>query len=71
MIICSARACRRPAIWALLWNNPKLHEPTRRKTWSACHDHRQALTDFLSVRGFLKETVRVDEAGPEEVRSRE
>ena len=47
--------CRAPAIWALRWNNPKLHPPERRKTWLACADHRDSLTDFLSRRGFLRE----------------
>lgn len=65
MLVCSARACRRPAVWALRWNNPRLHEPMRRKTWLACQDHRQTLADFLSARGFLKETVGVDERGAE------
>ena len=33
---CSARGCQAPAVWELLWNNPKLHTPERRKTWLAC-----------------------------------
>jgi hypothetical protein len=55
--ICSARGCRRPATWALRWNNPKLHPPERRKTWLACDDHREQLSDFLSRRGFLREAT--------------
>ena len=54
--ICSARGCREPGSWALLWNNPKLHTPDRRKTWLACDDHRDSLGEFLSLRGFLRET---------------
>lgn len=53
--VCSAKGCRAPAIWALRWNNPKLHPPQRRKTWLACADHRESLTDFLQLRGFLRE----------------
>jgi hypothetical protein len=53
--ICSARGCRAPATWALLWNNPKLHTPDRRKTWLACDDHRQSLGDFLTARNFLRD----------------
>ena len=34
--ICSAKGCRNPATVALRWNNPKIHEPDRRKTWLAC-----------------------------------
>lgn len=29
--------------------------------WLACDDHRVSLADFLSMRGFLRETVPVDE----------
>lgn len=58
---CSAKACRREAVWALLWNNPKLHTAERRKVWLACDEHRVTLGDFLSLRGFLRETVPVDE----------
>jgi len=53
--VCSARGCRAPAVWALRWNNPRLHDPARRKTWLACADHRQSLGDFLGARGFLRE----------------
>ena len=53
-LICSAKGCRAPATWALRWNNPKLHEPERRKTWLACDEHRARLADFLSARGFLR-----------------
>ena len=55
-VICSAKGCREVARWALLWNNPKLHTPDRRKTWTACADHRESLSEFLSARGFLRET---------------
>lgn len=55
--VCSAKGCQAPAVWALLWNNPKLHTPERRKTWLACDEHRQSLSDFLSARNFLKDVV--------------
>jgi len=55
--VCSARGCREPAGWQLLWNNPKLHTPDRRKIWLACGAHRESLEAFLGARGFLKETV--------------
>jgi len=54
--ICSAKDCRRPATWALRWNNPKIHTPDRRKTWLACDEHRDHLGRFLSARGFLRDT---------------
>ncbi len=52
---CSAKSCRAPAVWQLLWNNPKLHTPDRRKVWLACDEHRPSLSDFLDARGFLKD----------------
>lgn len=58
-LTCSGRDCRAPAAWSLLWNNPRLHTPERRKSWLACDDHRQSLTDFLQARGFLRDTVAV------------
>ena len=54
---CSAKGCQAPAVWALQWNNPKLHTPERRKTWLACEEHRSTLGDFLAARGFLKDVV--------------
>ncbi|GJF30887.1 hypothetical protein KNE206_35870 [Kitasatospora sp. NE20-6] len=57
---CSGKGCRSAAVWVLVWNNPKLHTPDRRKTWLACDEHREHLTQFLGVRGFLKEVVPLD-----------
>lgn len=45
----------------LVWNNPKLHTPDRRKTWLACEEHREHLSQFLGVRGFLKDVVTLAE----------
>jgi hypothetical protein len=59
-LVCSARACGHHAVWALRWNNPKLHPPERRKTWLACEEHRDSLSQFLSMRGFLRETMDAD-----------
>jgi hypothetical protein len=52
---CSAKGCHNVATWSLLWNNPKLHTPDRRKTWLACDEHRESLGDFLKTRGFLRD----------------
>ena len=65
-LICSAKGCRAPATWALAWNNPKLHEPERRKTWLACPQHRDSLSAFLTARGFLRETSAVPQAAAPE-----
>ena len=56
-LVCSAKGCQAEARWTLLWNNPRLHTPERRKVWLACDDHKVGLGEFLSVRGFLKTTV--------------
>ncbi|MFE9205520.1 hypothetical protein [Micromonospora sp. NPDC007230] len=60
--ICSARGCRALAVWALRWNNPRLHDADRRKTWLACPDHRESLGAFLDARGFLREVVPVPQS---------
>jgi hypothetical protein len=62
---CSAKACRSDAVWVLAWNNPKLHTPQRRKTWLACEEHREHLSQFLGVRGFLKDVLPLAEWEPE------
>jgi hypothetical protein len=59
--VCSAKGCRADAVWVLAWNNPKLHTPERRKTWLACEEHRDHLSKFLGVRGFLKDVVLLTE----------
>ena len=55
--VCSAKGCQAPATWELLWNNPKLHTPERRKVWLACDEHRESLSAFLDARQFLKDVV--------------
>ncbi len=64
-LICSAKGCRAEASDALLWNNPKLHTPERRKVWLGCPEHVEHLSQFLSLRGFLKQVVPVDQIPPD------
>lgn len=52
---CSRRGCAAPAQWQLLWNNPRIHTPNRRKVWLACEQHREHLSQFLEQRSFLKD----------------
>ena len=61
-LVCSAKGCRAPATTALKWNNPKIHDPDRRKTWLACPDHEESLAEFLDKRGFLRELAPVEDA---------
>lgn len=63
-LVCSAKGCRAVPRWAHLWNNPRLHTPERRKVWLACEEHRPTLGEFLSARGFLRETVPADRIPP-------
>jgi hypothetical protein len=65
--VCSRKACRAGAEWQLLWNNPKIHTPERRKIWLACGGHRAWLEDYLQTRGLWKETVALDAASPDAV----
>jgi len=67
-LVCSAKGCLEPAVWSLLWNNPKLHTPERRKSWLACEPHRSTLGDFLSARGFLRDVEPLSGAEPDEPR---
>jgi len=60
-LVCSARGCRAAPAWGVLWNNPKLHTPERRKVWLACDGHREHLSEYLRVRDFLRDVVPVDE----------
>lgn len=59
--MCSAKGCRATAVHALLWNNPRLHDTQRRKVWLACDEHRGQLSDYLSVRGFLKDVIPTED----------
>lgn len=60
-ITCSAKGCRKDAEYGLLWNNPKLHTPERRKAWMACQEHAGSLAGYLQKRGFLKGSIPVSE----------
>ena len=59
---CSRKACRADASWQLLWNNPKIHTPDRRKVWLACCEHKAWLDDYLQTRGLWKYTVPLEAA---------
>ena len=55
--VCSRKGCRSEARWQLLWNNPRIHTPERRKVWLSCTDHREWLEEYLPTRGLWKETL--------------
>lgn len=59
-LVCSAKGCRAVATDAVVWRNPALHTPQRRKVWLACGAHRDHLRDFVRVRGFLIEVIPVE-----------
>lgn len=62
-IVCSAKGCKEAAVWAIQWRNPKIHDESRRKTWSACEKHRDHLRNFLAARSFPLEVVAIGDAG--------
>lgn len=66
---CSRAGCREAATWSILWRNPKIHGPERRKTWLACDDHVEYLRGFLASRAFPLEVVRGVTSGDEEGRA--
>lgn len=55
--ICSSKGCSAQAHHQVVWNNPKIHAPDRRKIWVACSEHEPTLSAFLNARGFYRETV--------------
>jgi hypothetical protein len=55
--ICSRKGCRAPATWQLLWNNPRIHTPERRKIWLACGEHEGWLREYLTERGLFKQAL--------------
>lgn len=63
--LCSRKGCRQPAAWQLLWNNPRIHTPERRKIWLACDDHRGWLTTYLTERGLFKESLPLSDNAQE------
>lgn len=64
-LICSARGCQQRATYQLLWNNPGLHTPDRRKIWLGCDEHEITLREFLSARGFWRESRAIDPSAPD------
>ena len=62
-LVCSAKGCQQPAAFQVVWTNPKIHTPDRRKIWLACPEHRQYLSEYLSRKDFLREVVPLAEDG--------
>lgn len=58
---CSRRGCTEAAHWKVLWNNPRIHTPERRKVWLACHEHREWLCEYLASRGLFKSCEPLNE----------
>jgi len=50
--VCSRAGCRAPATAQIVWRNPRIHPPERRKIWLACDEHAGYLRDFLAARDF-------------------
>lgn len=61
---CSRKGCRSDAAVQLLWNNPKIHTPERRKNWLACAEHADWLENYLTERLLFKERLPLDDQAP-------
>ena len=55
--MCSRKGCRNAATAQLVWNNPKVHTPERRKIWLGCDEHTAWLEDYLRSRSLWRETL--------------
>jgi hypothetical protein len=66
--VCSRKGCRNAAGWQLLWNNPRIHTPDRRKAWASCPDHVEWFEEYLRDRGLWKETLPLTVDRPMETR---
>jgi len=49
---CSRAGCAADASFSVVWRNPRIHGPERRKVWLACDEHAEYLRDFLASRAF-------------------
>jgi len=54
---CSRAGCRADAEWQVIWRNPRIHSPDRRKIWVACPDHVEFLRDYLASRSLPVEVA--------------
>jgi hypothetical protein len=50
--ICSRAGCTATATAQVVWRNPRIHAPDRRKVWLACAEHTAYLHDYLASRRF-------------------
>lgn len=64
--VCSRAGCRAPARWQVVWRNPRIHTPDRRKIWTACDEHVGYLHDYLAARDFPVETEPLEPASSED-----
>lgn len=60
---CSRAGCRADAAWQVVWRNPRIHGPERRKIWAACPEHVAFLREYLASRGFPVDVIAFDAAG--------
>lgn len=62
--MCSRAGCRSDAAWQVVWRNPRIHSPERRKIWAACEEHVAYLRDYLAARDFPVEVVAFETEAP-------
>lgn len=61
--VCSRAGCHAAASWVVVWRNPRIHAPDRRKMWTACDEHVDYLRGYLAAREF---PVEVEALGARE-----
>jgi hypothetical protein len=61
---CSRADCRKAGSWRLDWRNPRIHSTDRVKTWLACDEHVDFLSEFLAARDFPLTVSPLDESAP-------
>lgn len=61
---CSRAGCRTDASWQVVWRNPRIHTPDRRKVWLACDEHSEYLRDYLAARDFPVELAPFSTIAP-------
>lgn len=61
---CSRAGCRKTATVRLDWRNPRIHSEDRVKTWLACPEHTEFLSEFLRLRDFPLAVRPLSEAAP-------
>jgi hypothetical protein len=59
MSICSRTGCTKALTTFVIWNNPKIHQVGKEKSWGACDEHLDYFVSYLTIRGFYLRIEKV------------